>query len=104
MGAICIKAGPTPTQSVLRALAIFAVAVVYALTGGRRLGCVPVVCPHGLRGTHATLAEDAGEAAEAVTRQLGHTDHRVTAGHYLAPGTVERGRARRALRVLQGGK
>ena len=62
---------------------------------------VLVVCPHGLRGTHATLAEEAGTAGEAVARQLGHTSHRVTEDHYLERGTVERARGRAVLQVVR---
>ena len=64
---------------------------------------VPVVCPHGLRGTHATLAEEAGTAGEAVARQLGHTSHRVTEEHYLEAGTVERARGRAVMQIVGGG-
>lgn len=62
------------------------------------------VPPHGLRGTHATLAEEAGTAAHVVAAQLGHTSHRVTEEHYLAEGTTERARVKRMLKVMQGGR
>lgn len=63
---------------------------------------VPVVCPHGLRGTHATLAEDAGVSSRAVASALGHTSHTVTQRHYLESGTMDRARARRVAGQLSG--
>ncbi|OGR07772.1 MAG: hypothetical protein A2341_22375 [Deltaproteobacteria bacterium RIFOXYB12_FULL_58_9] len=65
---------------------------------------VPVVCPHGLRGTHATLAESAGASPEIVARTLGHGDIKVTAEHYTLPGTRESARQRQALQVIEGGQ
>jgi integrase len=65
---------------------------------------VPYVCPHGARGTAATLAELAGVAGEAVARQLGHTSHRITADHYLARGTVEQVRVDRLAEQLSCGR
>lgn len=53
---------------------------------------VPVVSPHDLRRTHATLARRSGVAAEAVARELGHSGHAGTGTlhrHYLEPGTDE---------------
>lgn len=64
---------------------------------------VPVVCPHGLRGTHATLAQEAGLSSAAVAATLGHENVRVTEQSYTAPGTAERAGQKRALKVLQGG-
>lgn len=69
-----------------------------------KLANVPYVCPHGLRGTQATLAEDAGETSHAVSRALGHTETETTRRHYLEPGTRERARTKRAMRILDGGK
>ena len=51
---------------------------------------VPVVTPHGLRGTHATLARSAGATGDVVAKALNHSDERVTRDHYYQPGTVER--------------
>lgn len=65
---------------------------------------VPVVCPHGLRGTHATLAEEEGASPEIVARSLGHGDIKVTAEHYTLPGTRESARQRKALHVIEGGQ
>jgi integrase len=65
---------------------------------------IPYAPPHGLRGTHSTLAEEAGTSAHVVASQLGHESHRTTEEHYLAEGAGEQGRARRFLKVLEGGK
>jgi integrase len=37
-----------------------------------RLADVPEVTAHGLRGTHATLAEEEGATGDLVARALGH--------------------------------
>lgn len=50
------------------------------------LASVPPVCPHGLRGTHATLARAAGATGHLVAQALGHEKERTTEQHYLAPG------------------
>jgi len=65
---------------------------------------VPVVCVHGLRGTHASLAEEAGETAEAVAAALGHTSPKVTHDHYTMPDVVAEKQRKRALKVLEGGR
>ncbi len=64
---------------------------------------VPVVCPHGLRGTHASIAVRE-VSIEHVARALGHASPEVTRRHYLAPGAERQGRQRAALRVLSGGR
>ena len=48
----------------------------------------PVVSPHGLRGTHATLAVQAGVTGDAVAAALGHESFAVTASHYAKPEAV----------------
>lgn len=64
---------------------------------------VPLVCPHGLRGTHASLARPV-VPVEHVARVLGHAGPAVTQRHYLEPG-LERELDRRAvLAVLDGGR
>jgi len=65
---------------------------------------LPVVCPHGLRGTHSSLAQEAGATAYLVAQQLGHANTTVTREHYTAPGVTEQQTARRALKVLSGGQ
>ena len=53
-----------------------------------RLAKTPIVSPHGLRGTHATLAVQAGVTGDAVARALGHESFAVTADHYAKPEAV----------------
>jgi integrase len=56
---------------------------------------VPRVCPHGLRGTHATIAASAGVTAHVVAATLGHApDAGVTRDHYIAPGVEQSAAAR----------
>lgn len=68
------------------------------------LAGVPLRCPHGLRGTHASLAESAGATAEVVAAALGHTSPKVTHDHYTMPNAVDEARQRRTLTVLAGGR
>ena len=53
---------------------------------------VPRVCPHSLRGLHATLAIEEGASGEAVARALGHTSFEITAKHYASPDSVANAR------------
>ena len=53
---------------------------------------VPRVCPHSLRGLHATLAIEEGASGEAVARALGHTRFEITAKHYATPDSVANAR------------
>jgi site-specific recombinase XerD len=57
---------------------------------------VPKVCPHSLRGLHATLAIEEGATSEAVARALGHTSFAMTAKHYATPDSVVNARVARA--------
>lgn len=50
------------------------------------LAGVPRVCAHGLRGTHATIAVEAGMSPNLVALSLGHTSSKMTLGAYAAPG------------------
>lgn len=69
------------------------------------LAGVPPISPHGLRGTHASIARDSGVTPNVVAAAIGHTSYEaVTARNYVAPGTDERVRARAVMNVLQGGK
>lgn len=61
---------------------------------------VPVVCPHSLRGLHATLALEAGATADMVARALGHGSFEITARHYASPESVEGARALRVAEAL----
>lgn len=63
---------------------------------------VPVVPPHGLRGTWSSIAAEA-MPVEHVARALGQVHGDVTRRHYLAAGSEQIGQQRAALRVLRGG-
>ncbi len=81
-----------------------------------KLAKVPVVCPHGLRGSAATnIVEAAGallmqplaqpgssvvDAVERARRQLGHESSSMTVGAYIAPGTVESLAAQQKMSLL----
>lgn len=65
---------------------------------------VPVVCPHGLRGTHASVAASVGMSPEVVASALGHEDARTTLRHYAEGQAVAEGAQARALAVIQGGR
>lgn len=64
---------------------------------------VPVVCPHGLRGTHASLAMAAGSSSALVAASMGHSPE-VMLAHYAQPGAVASGAQERLLKVLAGGR
>lgn len=64
---------------------------------------VPVVSPHGLRGTFTSLSGER-RGIDEVARALGHADAGVTRKHYLAPGVERAAKQKTALRVLQGGQ
>lgn len=68
-----------------------------------RLAGVTVVCPHSLRGLHATLARPLVSTPRAVSVALGHASEAVTARHYLEAGAVARDDQRRAWSRLLGG-
>lgn len=61
---------------------------------------VPEVCPHSLRGLHATLALEAGATSELVARALGHGSFEVTARHYATPDSVDNARSARVSETL----
>ena len=61
---------------------------------------VPRVCPHSLRGLHATLAIEEGNSGEAVARALGHTSFTMTAKHYASGDSVENARLHRVADAL----
>jgi len=65
---------------------------------------VPVVCPHGLRGTRATLAVEAGLSAHIIARELGHESFVTTRKHYLAEGVEEKASTKAFMRVIEGGR
>jgi integrase len=66
---------------------------------------VPVVCPHGLRGTAATIANHYGSGgAESVAKFLRHADRGETAKrHYIGPDRVRASIAQKGFQVIRGG-
>ena len=71
-----------------------------------RASGVPLVSAHGLRGTHATLAEQEGATPEMMLRSLGHESRGVQHRSYIQPGATERGTQKRfgaRMRPLRGG-
>ena len=64
---------------------------------------LPPVCAHGLRGTHATLAQEAGTSSQVVASTLGHRSKRTTEEVYTRAGVVDQQSRKRALKVLTGG-
>lgn len=50
---------------------------------------VPIVCPHSLRGLWATAGVRSGALSHAVAAALGHGSFKVTAKHYVQPGTLD---------------
>lgn len=69
-----------------------------------KLAGVPEVGPHGLRGTHATIADTAGATPELVAATLGHASSAITTGGaYIDRRQAEATARRRAWQVLDGG-
>ncbi len=72
---------------------------------------VPIVTPHGLRGSHATIAMERVSTAHSVQAalaaagaSLGHAaSSPITATTYVRPGAVARAKQRAVMRVLDGG-
>lgn len=65
-----------------------------------RLAGVQAVCPHSLRGLHATLAIEEGASGDAVARALGHTSFEMTAKHYASGDSVANARLAKAAATL----
>jgi integrase len=63
-----------------------------------RAAAVPVVPAHGLRGTHATLAVDAGATSHLVAAALGHESFATTARHYARTEAIEGAQQERVLK------
>lgn len=61
---------------------------------------VPVVCAHGLRGTHASLAVIAGATSHQVVGALGHESFEMTRNHYLANNAIDVAQGRNAEQKL----
>ena len=67
-----------------------------------RLADVPVVCPHGLRGMHATLALEGGATSDAVAKALGHGSFEMTKTHYASASSVANNESCRVAAALAG--
>lgn len=65
----------------------------------QQLGLLPV-CPHSLRGLHASLAVESGAPVAQVAAALGHGSPDVTQRHYLAADSAPVASARSLLRLL----
>ena len=63
---------------------------------------VPAVCPHGLRGTHATLAVGAGATSAVVASALGHGSSEVTRRHYVTSQATQQATQQATLRTITG--
>lgn len=61
---------------------------------------LPRVCPHSLRGLHATLAIQQGATAPHVAAALGHGSPVITQRHYIAPGSEQAAHASRLALLL----
>jgi integrase len=61
---------------------------------------VPVVPPHGLRGTHGRLAVEAGVSGDVVAKSLGHESFTVTERHYAGSDAVAAARVDRVAEAL----
>jgi integrase len=61
---------------------------------------IPQVCPHSLRGLHATLAVQSGATSRAVASVLGHGSDEITKRHYIAPGADKSSTARNLAALL----
>ena len=65
-----------------------------------RLAQVPLVCPHALRGLHASLALEAGATGRLVAQALGHGSFQITARHYATAESITASRAARVSEAL----
>ena len=65
-----------------------------------KLADVIDICPHALRGTHATLATKAGASSQLVADTLGHASTEVTHQHYTQSAALTEAQNRDALKVL----
>lgn len=62
------------------------------------------VPPHGLRGTHSSIARRGGATGELVAAQLGHASTTMQEGTYATAEAMQAGKASTVLQVLKGGK
>lgn len=66
------------------------------------LAGVPVVCPHSLRGLHATLAMTRGSSSRFVADALGHGSDAITKRHYIDPTQAHNASVKRVSDALTG--
>jgi integrase/recombinase XerC len=59
-----------------------------------QLAGVPRVTPHGLRGTHSSISQEAGVTAAVVASALGHESTATTLRHYTTPDAAIAGTQR----------
>ena len=65
-----------------------------------KLAGVPRVGPHGLRGTHSSLAAAAGATSAIIASAMGHSGSGVTERHYIKPEALENARTARVVAAL----
>lgn len=105
---------PGPLQAVLagRARATGAAGRLFPYSRGWPSWCVTEVCAaagvtvvrgHALRGTHATLATQAGATSHMVAAALGHGSTAVTEQHYTSRESLDGARQARAIAALSAG-
>lgn len=70
----------------------------------RELAGVPRVTPHGLRGTHMTIARAAGQSAVIVAASVGHAGTAVQDAHYVDGEAIAAVTRNQVLRVVRGGR
>ena len=65
---------------------------------------VPIVCPHSLRGLWATAGVRSGALSHTVAAALGHGSFKITAQHYVQPGTLDGARTEQLMQMLTRNK
>ncbi len=61
---------------------------------------LPCVCPHSLRGLHASLAVARGASSRFVAEALGHGNDTITKRHYIAPDAIQKASGKRVAAAL----
>lgn len=69
-----------------------------------RAAGVPEICAHGMRGTHSSIAREAGATGHLVAQAMGHESVRMHEVAYAKEESMEAGTRKRVLTVLDGGK
>ena len=59
-----------------------------------------MVCPHSLRGLWATAGVRSGALSHTVAAALGHGSFKITAQHYVQPGTLDGARTEQLMQML----